>query len=170
MKNRRSFAAAVVLASSLALVVLLAVPSRRDLVLAVYELVVGSLAIVALVAWFAGLRLREQSAFDPRPSGDEPTRAIAELDRIDRIVVLGCATEFDLHFRLRPLLRELAAERLQARHGIALDDDPTAARALLGDELWEVARADRGRERPSPSGRGMSSAQLERAVARLEAV
>ena len=51
------------------------------------------------------------------------------------------------HYRLRPELREVADERLQARHGIGIDDP--AARELLGPIAHEHLRADR----PEPADR-----------------
>ena len=93
-------------------------------------------------------------------------QAIAELDRIDRLVVLGAANEFDLHYRLRPLLRQIAGERLYGRYGLELDRDPERARALLGDGLWELVRSER--EVGRRSGPGLPAADLAEHVALLE--
>jgi hypothetical protein len=107
-----------------------------------------------------------RSPFERDPEKPEEPRPIAELDRIDRLVVLGAANEFDLHYRLRPLLRQIAAERLYGLRGVDLDGDPERAKALLGDELWEVVRPDRkvGRR----AGPGLPAAELAGHVARLE--
>ena len=51
------------------------------------------------------------------------------------------------HYRLRPVLRDVADERLQARHGIGIDDP--RARALLGPVAHEHLRADH----PEPADR-----------------
>jgi hypothetical protein len=72
----------------------------------------------------------------------------------------------DLQYRLRPRLRELATGLLESRHGIVLDDEPEAARALLGDEAWELLRPDR--PTPKERARGPSPAALERVVVSLE--
>ena len=37
---------------------------------------------------------------------------------------------------IHPLLRELTRERLEALHGIDLDTDPEAARAVMDPHLW----------------------------------
>jgi hypothetical protein len=72
-----------------------------------------------------------------------------------------------LHVRLRPRLRAIAADRLVADHGVSLDRDPEASRSLLGDEAWELLRADR--EPPARrQGSAISTPQLERIVSAVE--
>jgi hypothetical protein len=107
-----------------------------------------------------------RSPFERAPEKPEEPQPIPELDRIGRLVVLGGANEFDLHYRLRPLLRQISAERLQDHYGVDLDREPERAKALLGDGLWEVVRPDRqvGRRR----GPGLPPAELAGHVARLE--
>ena len=56
---------------------------------------------------------------------------------------------FDVHFRLRPVIAELAAELLSSRRGIDLERDPERAHAVLGDDVWELVRPDR----PQPAER-----------------
>jgi hypothetical protein len=81
-------------------------------------------------------------------------------------VALAASRDFDLHFRLRPLIREIAESRLQ-RRGVQLDSGSPRVRELLGDELSELTAADREpsayREAP-----GMPLEDLERTVDRLE--
>lgn len=48
----------------------------------------------------------------------------------------------DVHVVLRPLLTEIASERLLAR-GVDVEREPSRARDVLGDELWDVVRPDR---------------------------
>ena len=82
---------------------------------------------------------------------------------------MGLASAFDLHHRLRPTLRETAAGLLAARRGIDLDAHPEAARAALGEDAWEIVRADR----PAPTdrtARGADLASVDRAIAALEAL
>jgi hypothetical protein len=161
---------AFLLTTALLLVLVLAFPAQRRTFIAVYELVLGAIALAALVTSFRTLWPESwtKSPFDR--VREAPTRAerIDELDRIDRLVVLGCANAFDLHYRLRPLLRQLAAERLAARHGVDLEGDPERARPLLSDELWEVVRP--GRELGRRSGPGLQIDSLARLVQALEAV
>jgi hypothetical protein len=84
-------------------------------------------------------------------------------------VALGIAGAFDLHHRLRPRLRTLAAELLATRRGISLNGAPGRARDLLGDETWELVREDR----PPPEdrqARGLPINELRDVVESLERV
>jgi hypothetical protein len=91
------------------------------------------------VAWRAAARTAEAA---------EPIRALtrrdppATLPADLRVSERAAAARYagDVHTRLRPLLRDIADERLAAR-GLSLDD----ARPLVGDRLWEVIRPDRPR-------------------------
>jgi hypothetical protein len=113
-------------------------------VAAVYVLVVGAQVLLALTKL-------AQAAADPEPSlfahalrrrRDEQLRP-PELIRIERELVLGMESAGHLHARLLPLLREAAAARLAAKHNVDLDRRPEAARALLGEEAWDLLRPDR---------------------------
>jgi hypothetical protein len=92
----------------------------------------------------------------------EPASRVPELEKLEREVYLGSARAFDLHYRLRPILREIAETRLATR-GIGAAGAPSA----LGEELWEIVRPDREppRRRHAP---GIPVEELERAVVRLE--
>ncbi len=82
-------------------------------------------------------------------------------------MTLGAASAYDVHFRLRPTLREVTRELLAARRGVDLDRSPARARELLGDETWALVRADR--EPPTdPRGPGLDRAALESVLASLE--
>jgi len=146
-------------------------PGDRGPALAAWVLAVGAVGLALLVA------ATRDALPEPRPSpldpdaDDEgpPSKTLPELASVERIVGLGLDSAFDVHFRLRPLLRELAEHRLATRRGIDLDAGPDAARLALGDELWELVRADR--ERPADRlARGLTLAEVEAAVAALEAV
>jgi len=155
-------------ATAILLTLVVLVPSRRSLFVGVYELVLAAIAVGNLLGSFRTFEPQAwiRSPFERDAEKPEQPQPIAELDRIDRLVVLGAANEFDLHYRLRPLLRQVAAERLYGLHGVDLDRDPERARPLLGDELWEVVRPDRqvGRR----AGPGLPPAELVEHVARLE--
>jgi hypothetical protein len=160
--------AGVVLLTAVLLALVVAVPSRRALFVGIYELVLAAIAVSALVSSFRTLEPKAwlRSPFERDPPRPEEPPPIAELDRFDRLVVLGTGNEFDLHYRLRPLLRQLAADRLYARHGIELDRDPGRAGALLGDELAALVSPERKLGRRSASG--IEPAELARDVDRLE--
>jgi hypothetical protein len=81
-----------------------------------------------------------------------------EVARLQREVTLATASAYDLHFRLLPQLREIAAARLAAT-GRRADEES------LG-RWWELLRPDR----PAPSDRfdkGISEADLRALVADL---
>jgi len=160
--------AAVLLATTILLALVVLVPSRRSLFIGIYELVLAAIAIGTLVRSFRMFEPQAwmRSPFERDPEKPEQQQPIAELDRIDRLVVLGAANEFDLHYRLRPVLRQVAVERLHGLRGIDLDGDPERAKRLLGDELWELVRRDRNVGRRS--GPGLPAAALAGHVARLE--
>jgi hypothetical protein len=103
----------------------------------------------------------ERALQSPRPA----TERVRELTRVENDVIHGTETEGDFRRRLRPLLRELAADRLSARRGIELDRDHVRAREAIGDEAWAVVRPDFD-TRHYP--RGLSRAQLRGVVDRLE--
>jgi hypothetical protein len=160
--------AAVAFVTTVLLVLVVLVPSKRSLFIGIYELVLAAIALGALVGSFQTFepRLGMRSPFEREPEKPEEPQPIAELDRIDRLVVLGGANEFDLHYRLRPLLRQIASERLYDLYGIDLDTDPERVKPLLGDELWEIVRPDR--EVGRRSWPGLPPAELAGHVARLE--
>jgi hypothetical protein len=80
----------------------------------------------------------------------------------------GARLAGDVHVVLRPVLQEIAIERLHAR-GVDLFSDATAARELLGDALWDLVRP----ERPPPPdrlARALELRELSLLVDRLEAI
>lgn len=161
-------ATAVALATAILAVLVVAIPSRRSLFVGIYMLFLGAIAVGALVGSFRTLEPEAwaRSPFERDPEKPARPPPIAELERIDRLVVLGAANEFDLHYRLRPLLRQLAGDRLYGHYGVELDGDPNRARQLLGDGLWELVSADR--EVGRRTGPGLPPAQLAEHVERLE--
>ena len=82
-------------------------------------------------------------------------------------MALARQSAWDLHARLVPTLREVAAGILASRHGVSLDRNPKRAAELLGDEAWSLARPDR----PPPERRhdpGVDAVTLDRALTALE--
>jgi hypothetical protein len=143
-------------------------PGRHDIELDVYVLVLGLLGLLALLSVMGGLAPHErQSAIEAALDPEEPELPrIAELDRIERELYMGAAREFDYHYRLRPIVREIAAARLE-RRGLSLDSGSPAVRDVLGDELAELTDA----EREPPSNRqspGPGLEHLRRTVDQLE--
>jgi hypothetical protein len=142
-------------------------PGRRDLALDLYLLLIAASAVLALVRALA--QAAPGAEPEPPTRRARPTQRLPELERTERAVLLAASTAFDAHYRLRPILREIAAQRLATRHGLSLDDDVGAARAMLGEEAWELVRGDR--EPPHLHyGPGVVTAELRRAVAALERI
>jgi hypothetical protein len=156
------------LATVLTAAALVAAPDRRDLILDLYVLSLGGIAVIRLV----GLTRRrllpgERSEFDDalHRRVERPVR-IGERDKLAREVQLGMQTAFDLHYRLRPTLVEIAENRLAGR-GVRLES--ARARRLVGEDVWEVLRPDR----PPPQNRnapGIGRAQLDELVGALERI
>jgi hypothetical protein len=153
-------------------VVLLAFSSvPRQRLLDGYVLFVGSLLILGLVrATSRAGRSGDASLYERalRRQGRRPERP-RELAKLEREVALAAGSSFDVHFRLRPVLREVAAHRLATRRGADLDTGSAEVRDALGEELWELVRPDR--EPPDDRfGPGLPLARLRVAVDRLERI
>jgi hypothetical protein len=142
-------------------------PGRFELELDVYILAVGGLALLEVVLATRGAYpLEGESALAAALERERvEVRRPPEIERLERELTLATGSAFDLHARLRPVLREIAATRLAVR-GRRLDDD---GEEILGDELWELVRPDRTppTDRHAP---GMPPDALRRAVERLEAL
>ena len=89
-----------------------------------------------------------------------------DLERLERLVTLGSSSAFDLHYRLRPALREIAGGILLGR-GIDLDAPPGQAREALGEDAWEILRPDRAAPVDRQAG-GLAPAGLQAVVQGIE--
>ena len=169
---RRLRAAAPLRCSTIALFVLaLAQPGRFALEFDVYILVVGTWPC-SKSCWLRGRRSRAPGdsalaeALDREPPG--PLRP-PELERLERELTLGGSTAFDLHFRLRPILREIADERLAAAAGCG--SRPAAPRSRRLSARSSGSSFARIASRPPAASRpGSLRAAAERVVERLEAL
>jgi hypothetical protein len=144
-------------------------PVSSELTFDLLLLTAGGLSLLLLVDSARRAAPRTgRSAFEAAlragPPGD---LAPSQLATTERRVELGIARAADLHFHLRPMLREIAAARLSARYGY--DIDSPQGRQALGEETWELVRGDR----PPPEIRfapGIPLAELERVLDRLESL
>ncbi len=136
----------------------------RSLATRIYLVAVAALACRVLDAAVATMpRTQRRTELDRVAAGATAPapmapKALHEADRL--VTAAGGGTAADVHFRLRPALRELAAQRLATRHGLDLDrpEDAEAVAALCGPALWGVIRPDRPvpEDRTGPAlGRGV---------------
>jgi hypothetical protein len=162
----------VVVIATITLVALLQLaPARRPLVLAVYLLVLGGVAVQLLVTWLGLLYPRPPaSPFDAALAARPvPPRPPAELDRLARLLALSSASALHAHTRLRSELRPVAADRLRWSLAVDLDGDPGAARAALGEAGWALLARDQ-RDLPDREAPGLPPAALAELVGSLERI
>jgi hypothetical protein len=157
-------------AATVTLVVLLALrPLSTSRALGIWVVVAAALALLVLVR-HSRSSARQVPRFEAALRGRPPAVSEpVELLRMERELELGIANAGSAHHRLLPLLRAAAAARLASRHGVELDRRPDAARALLGEEAWELLRPDR----PEPAdrfGRGVARERLAAVIGRVESL
>ena len=144
-------------------------PGKRGLEADVYVLVVGGMAVLTAVlaarrAYPVSVASAVADALEPEPREAIPP---PDLERTGRVLSMSTTASFDVHFRLRPILREVAEQRLAERRGLSLDSGDRRVREALGDELWEIVRPDR--EPPSKRfGDGIGAERMHRVIERLE--
>ena len=111
-----------VVATLVVLVVLLAAPIDRELVLRIYALVVGGLALATLTAATGSRRRRTKSQF-AAALRTRPARygRPEELERLERHVALSIENAADFHYRLRRTLVEATDAAVWRRYGVPLD-------------------------------------------------
>ncbi|MGZ6645727.1 MAG: hypothetical protein ACXVFT_28305 [Solirubrobacteraceae bacterium] len=130
--------------------------------LTVIAVLVAASAVRALMQMLPPLR-RTTAA-----QGSAVGEGTGDRERLDRVVSAATSHAGDLHTRLRPILREIAADGLR-RRGVELDAQPQAAQALLAPDTWEVVRPDR--PRPDDAfARGLAPARLNAVLDDLEAL
>jgi hypothetical protein len=139
------------------------VPVRE--IVAAYVLALAGIALLSL------MRLaRTEEEWERTTSELEralaPRKAVrtrpADLIRTERDLTLASVNAGELQVRLLPQLREVAAARLAAGGRGDLEH----ARALLGDDAWELLRPDR----PAPADRGAPGLPMRRIASLLDAI
>jgi hypothetical protein len=137
--------------------------------LAIWVVIVASLALLLLVRQ-SRPGPKRASRFETAMRGTVTKTSVpVELERIERELELGIANAASAHHWLLPRLRAAAAARLASRHGVELERKPEAARALLGDEAWELLRPDR----PEPADRfgpGVPRETVTAVIGRVESL
>jgi hypothetical protein len=143
-------------------------PGRAAIAARVYALALCAEVLVLVLtalrrAYPAESRIRQPSAAGAKR---QPPPSLA---RIELEAALGVASSFELHHRLVPRLRSIAAGLLASRRRVSLDARPETARAVLGDATWELVRPDR-RAPEDRLGRGITPPELAHVVDSLEGV
>ncbi|HEX7498509.1 MAG TPA: hypothetical protein VF344_08605 [Candidatus Limnocylindrales bacterium] len=178
------------LVDTIALVVALAtLGGARTLVLNTWLLSIG--ALMLWTCWRV-LTAAVPSAADPafdsvRTRPAEPPSKLFEVIAIEGVLLDAEWSWRGVEYRLRPLLRKIAASRLIERHQVDLEADPAAAHRILGPELWALVgpgaygpmvaeTPDKIDERRSTEpaqtrhGRGIPRATIRRVIDLLEAL
>jgi hypothetical protein len=132
----------------------------------------AALTVVAVLVAAGALRALAQTLPPLRRAGpasaSSPGEETGDREHLDRVVSAATSHAGDLHLRLRPVLREIAANGLR-RRGVDLDAEPLAAQELLAPETWELVRPDR--PRPNDAfARGLAPARLNAVLDDLEAL
>ena len=108
----------------------------------------------AMTRWFPmAVRDSFRAAIDRHREISGPPSELVEMTNAIRF---SSVSSFDYHYRLRPLLQEVAKQRL-TRHIIDLNVRPAAAEQLLGATAWSLLRPDR----PPPKERQRRGIPLE---------
>ncbi len=95
--------------------------------------------------------------------------ATPDLAAVDRLLSMAVASAEDEYVRLRPLVRDIAAQRLADHTGVRIETAPDTAAAMLGPEVWDVIRPDRKRP-PDVHARGIPVERLRPIVEALERI
>jgi hypothetical protein len=167
----RSSAAGAVVATLLLIAALAFRPVSAEIALDGYVLLLGAILLFGLVGATtesdpdARRSLYEQALESSPPGAERPP----ELARVEREVALAVGSAFYEHFRLRPLLREIAAQRLDSRFATDVDNPRPTARESLPDHAW--ALLDRERKPPRDRhGPGIPVERLREIVDALERI
>ena len=158
-------------ASSLALVAAAAVVALGIGFLIGYPAQVAAattIAFAAVVALFSTRDLAARAELRTRPVRVADSPPLEQLRQIAKALTAAQTSAYAVDRDLRPLVRPIAGMRL-ARRGIDLDRHPGEARAILGEQLWELVRADRARGSNRVAG-GISTAGLQSMIERLERI
>jgi hypothetical protein len=167
----RSRAPAAIAATLVFVAALLFHPVSTEVAVDGYVLLLGAIALFGLVG--------ATTKTDPGSGGSVYDQALEqrtadpqrpqELTRMEREVGLGVDSAFYAHYRLRPLLREIADQRLENRFAATIDEVPPSARESLPDDAWELFDPERRPPR-NPHGPGLERERLRAIVDALEKI
>jgi len=152
-----------------ALVALLLFSDHADLVLRLALGAGGLLVALTALSRFSTYLYDDSDVRPARRSAPVAPEWPAELLEIEGRVSLAKVSAFDHRSRLRPLLRELATQRLDASRHLDIERQPEEARRILGPELWEEVQSSPASKdlRDSP---GPTNATILRLVEKIESL
>ncbi len=165
----RPWLALLILATLALLMIALVVPGMAPAAARWYLVGVATLATLAtLRAIAARFPAYRRSVNDPngrrsRDADEQPQR----LREIERLVAYSRWSGTDYDERLRPILYEIARQRLAAYGSVTVGTDPAAARLLLGENIWALIAPA---EQTKPVDRTITIAELEAVVTALEGI
>lgn len=109
----------------------------------------------------------EMSPPEPVPVGISTRTAsyAIRLRQLERRLQAASVDGAKFDWGLRPMLAQLVAERLRYRHAITIRREPEAARAMLGEQLWQMINGQS--DQPSPP---LSRQQLSALIEAIEAL
>jgi hypothetical protein len=128
----------------------------------------GCLALLplAVAGWHLANRMRPAGAAQPpprQPLALTPSRRrpFARLETLDTRLRADPRRGHHYERTIRPALTAVAADRLRRHHGIDIAADPSRARAVAGEELWELIDEPWRAAPPSAEqlGRALSAAE-----------
>ena len=169
-KRNRTRIALILAAATVALAVALALAGAgRGIALYAYVLVLVALAVGVLGARIGAALPATPPLERLVPRNREREARVPQLEALVHRLSGGAPNAFDLHHRLRPLVREIAAAGLARSHGVDLERRPERAHELVGARTWELVRPDR--EPPEDRfARGWSEKELGELVDELERI
>lgn len=90
------------------------------------------------------------------------------LRQLERRLDVATRDPADFEWSIRPVLAQLAADRLNYRHGILCTTQPLRAREIVGDELWEIMRPQANQ--PDTPLRPASRQRISDLISRIERI
>ena len=127
-----------------------------------WDLCVVAGAAVALCWRLTRLVLPPPERVPPRPEITPAGDGLLVLSGLESRLSWGATDADRFRDRVRPMLVELAEDRLRIRRGVDPDTDPDHAREILGEPLWTL--------RTTPPTRSPSREELTALVAALERI
>lgn len=165
----RPWLATLVLATLVLLLIALVLPGMASAAVRWYLVGIAALATLATLraieARFPRYRRSRNEPFAQRPQ--DPDEQPQRLREIERLVAYSRWSGTDYDERLRPILYDVARQRLAAYRSVDVEADTAAARALLGENVWSLIAP---LQQPKPVDRTIAIGELETVVAALEGI